>query len=178
MPRYRFATAMIAAVLLAGCGAGQDSATEPEPSSAAPVPTQTETEAASPEPEESSAPAQDTQAVELADSPLGPILVDGQGRTLYRFEKDTDGASTCYDMCATNWPALVGDVTAGDGADGALLGTAPRSDGTLQVTYAGQPLYYFAGDQAPGDVAGQGLMDVWYVVAADGAAVTAPAPAS
>jgi predicted lipoprotein with Yx(FWY)xxD motif len=184
MYRYRIATALTAVLLLAGCAGGQDSAAETDPSPAAPSPAETaETaqpaETASPEPEESPASAapQDAQlTVELADSPLGPILVDGEGRTLYRFEKDSDGESTCYEACATNWPALVGDVEAGDGVDGALLGTAQRTDGTVQVTYAGRPLYYFAGDQAPGDTAGQGVMDVWYVVAADGAAITEPAP--
>lgn len=172
MYRYRIATALTAVLLLAGCAGGQDSPSET-------AQTAEPAETASPEPEESSASAapQEALTVELADSALGPILVDGEGRTLYRFEKDSDGESTCYEACATNWPALVGDVEAGDGVDGALLGTAQRTDGTVQVTYAGRPLYYFAGDQAPGDIAGQGVMDVWYVVGADGAAITEPAPA-
>ena len=121
---------------------------------------------------EESTPA-DAATVQLAESDLGSILVDTDGMTLYRFEADTDGTSTCYDECADAWPALVDDApTAGDGVDAALLDTTERDDGELQVTYAGQPLYYFSADKAPGDTEGQGLNDVWYVVDAAGDAVT------
>jgi predicted lipoprotein with Yx(FWY)xxD motif len=117
----------------------------------------------------------DTSAptVQAGSSELGDILVDADGRTLYLFENDTDGKSTCYDDCATNWPALIaeGDPVAGDGVDASQLGTTERTDGTQQVTYAGQPLYHFAGDEAPGDTNGQEIGDVWYVVSPDGSPV-------
>ncbi len=111
--------------------------------------------------------------VVAADSELGTILTDADGNTLYVFENDTDGTSTCYDDCAANWPALStdGDPVAGQGADGSLLGTTERTDGTVQVTYADQPLYYFGGDQQPGDTNGQEIGDVWYVVSPQGEAV-------
>ena len=110
--------------------------------------------------------------VELAESDLGSILVGADGMTLYLFEADTDGTSTCYDECADTWPALVDDApSAGDGLDAALLDTTERDDGELQVTYAGHPLYYYAPDEAPGDTMGQEVGDVWYVVDADGSAV-------
>jgi predicted lipoprotein with Yx(FWY)xxD motif len=101
---------------------------------------------------------------------LGPILVDGAGRTLYAFTNDTPDTSTCYNQCATNWPPLLQsiDSQAGEGADAAMLGVATRTDGTLQVTYNGLPLYYYVGDQAVGDAAGQGVGGVWYVIAPDG----------
>lgn len=100
---------------------------------------------------------------------LGTFLVDGDGNTLYVFLPDNQGDSTCYDACADNWPALVGDVTAGAGVDATLLGTTTRrggayQQGAVQVTYNGWPLYSFAGDAAPGDTNGQGVKDVWYVV--------------
>ncbi|HJR96531.1 MAG TPA: hypothetical protein VJ979_01330 [Actinomycetota bacterium] len=124
--------------------------------------------AASPQPE---APAEGTVAV--ADSDLGSILVDAEGISLYLFESDTGGSSTCYDDCAATWPPLVAEApTAGEGADEALLGTTERDDGEMQVTYDGHPLYYFASDQAPGDTKGQAIGDVWYVVDASGKAVT------
>jgi predicted lipoprotein with Yx(FWY)xxD motif len=111
--------------------------------------------------------------VEAEDSSLGTILTDSDGNTLYVFFADTDGESTCYDDCAENWPALEarGELEAGEGIDASLLGTTERTDGTLQVTFAGQPLYFFAGDQQPGDTNGQGVGDVWFVVAPDGAPV-------
>ncbi|MDH3303343.1 MAG: hypothetical protein OES24_22800 [Acidimicrobiia bacterium] len=107
-------------------------------------------------------------AVAVADSGLGMILVDGDGNTLYLFLPDNQGASVCYDQCEANWPPLVDTIEAGDGIDDSLLGTAPRTDGTEQITYNGWPLYYFANDAAPGDTNGQGLSDVWYVISPEG----------
>lgn len=110
--------------------------------------------------------------VEVADSSLGEILVS-DGRTVYLFMPDNAGPSTCTGDCASTWPALVtdGGVDAGEGVDASLLSTAPRDDGSEQVTVAGWPLYFFSGDSAPGDVNGQEIGDVWYVVAPDGTAI-------
>ena len=113
------------------------------------------------------------EAIAIVSNDLGDILVDGEGRTLYLFNPDAQGDPTCYDDCADAWPALVEEVTAGDGVDGSLLGSATRTDGAVQVTYNGWPLYYFSGDVAPGDTNGQGLNDVWWVVDATGNAVGA-----
>lgn len=117
--------------------------------------------------------ADDEAIVEVASSDLGDILVDPDGRTVYLFLNDTDGESTCYDDCEANWPPLVadGDPVAGDGVDASKLGTTERTDGTVQVTYGGMPLYHFAGDEAAGDTNGQEIADVWYVVAPDGSPV-------
>ncbi len=106
--------------------------------------------------------------VAVADSSLGSILVDGNGNTLYLFTPDDQGDSVCYDQCEAAWPPLVGEFAAGSGIDATLLGTATRTDGTDQVTYNGWPLYYFANDTAPGDVNGQGVNDVWYVLSPEG----------
>lgn len=125
----------------------------------------------SPSPEATSpSPMEDGPTVESAESDLGTILVDGEGRTLYVFLNDSGGESTCYDDCAESWPALEtdGDPQAGEGADTSLLGTTERDDGSLQVAYDQMPLYYFAGDEAPGDTNGQGIGDVWYVVSPEG----------
>jgi predicted lipoprotein with Yx(FWY)xxD motif/plastocyanin len=123
-------------------------------------------------------PADGAVTVAVADSELGSILVDGEGRTLYLFTNDEPGTSTCADACAENWPPLEATEppVAGDGADGDLLGSITRDDGTTQVTYADMPLYHFAADQAPGDTHGQGVGDVWFVVGPDGAAITAADP--
>jgi predicted lipoprotein with Yx(FWY)xxD motif len=108
---------------------------------------------------------------------LGQILVDDKGMTLYLFVKDTGTSSTCYGQCATFWPPLLttGTPQAGTGANQSLLGTTPRTDGKVEVTYAGHPLYYFLKDKAPGDITGQGVNgfgDLWWVVTASGAANT------
>ena len=113
------------------------------------------------------------EAIAIVSTDLGDVLADGEGRTLYLFNPDAQGDPTCYDECADAWPALVGEVQAGDGVDASLLGSATRTDGAVQVTYNGWPLYYFSGDVAPGDTNGQGLNDVWWVVDATGNAVGA-----
>jgi predicted lipoprotein with Yx(FWY)xxD motif len=102
---------------------------------------------------------------------LGPVLADSEGMTLYVFANDSENRSTCYDDCATNWPAFTGEATAGEGVDESLIGTTQRDDGETQVTYAGQPLYYYAGDGAPGDVSGHMVGEVWWVVSPDGEAI-------
>ena len=90
---------------------------------------------------------------------LGKILVDSQGRTVYLFTKDSGTTSTCSGACAVQWPPFTasGKPTVGVGLTASKVGTTARSDGKTQVTYNGHPLYRFAGDQSPGDTAGQGL---------------------
>jgi predicted lipoprotein with Yx(FWY)xxD motif len=114
-----------------------------------------------------------TAAVGTAESPLGTILVDRHGHTLYLFEKDRRGESACAGVCAMEWPPVIaGSVpTAGGSAQASLLGTTRRSDGSRQVTYSGHPLYRFAGDTRSGQTGGQGLLDFgarWSVVSAPG----------
>ena len=101
---------------------------------------------------------------------LGSFLVDDKGMTLYLFTKDTPNTTTCYDKCATAWPPLLttGNPVAGKGTDAAKFGTTKRTDGTVQVTYNGWPLYYYAKDMAPGDVVGQDVGNVWFVISAAG----------
>ena len=103
----------------------------------------------------------------------GKALVDGKGRTLYLFEADKNGTSTCSGACAKSWPpdTVTGTPDAGSGVSQTLLGTIKRSNGTLQVTYNGHPLYYFIGDKSSGAAKGQGLKAFgagWYVVSASG----------
>ena len=97
---------------------------------------------------------------------LGSFLVDDKNMTLYLFTKDTPNISNCYDKCATAWPPLLttGAAVAGDGVDASKLGTTKRTDGTMQVTYNGWPLYYYVKDTKPGDVIGQNVGDVWFVI--------------
>ncbi len=113
--------------------------------------------------------------VATSESSLGEILVDAEGMTLYLFTNDNPGESTCYGNCAATWPPLIadGDFMGSENVDPELLGTTSREDGTLQVTYDGWPLYYYVMDEAPGDVNGQGVGGVWFVVSPAGEPVTA-----
>jgi len=142
-------------IAVAACGGTSPSSSAASPSASAPAVTTTAT-------------------VAVADNgKLGKILVDGGGKTLYLFAKDTSTTSTCYDACATFWPPLLTKDApkAGTGVNASLLGTTKRSDGTLEVTYAGHPLYYVITDHNPGDASGQAVNNFgapWYVLGPDG----------
>lgn len=124
----------------------------------------------------SSSSSSGTLTVKTASSPLGTILVDQDGKTLYLFEADHGSTSTCNGGCAAAWPPATtsGSPKAGSGAKAGMLGTTMRSDGSEQVTYNGHPLYWYAGDTNAGDTNGQALDQFgaeWYVVSPAGAAV-------
>ena len=114
-----------------------------------------------------------THDLNLAQSDLGQILTDANGYTVYLFTNDEQGAGTsaCEGDCLAAWPA-VGEITSPSGAlDADLIGSIERSDGTVQATYNGWPLYRFANDEAPGDTNGQGVNDIWWVLDAEGNAI-------
>jgi predicted lipoprotein with Yx(FWY)xxD motif len=118
-----------------------------------------------------SAPAPAQSTVKLAQAgALGQVLVGPDGRTLYMFTKDVagNGKSACTGGCAQTWPPLMsasGQPVKPDGLTGDLS-VITRDDGSKEVAYNGQPLYYYAKDAAPGDTNGQGVGNVWYVVPA------------
>ena len=111
--------------------------------------------------------AQDEALIQVHQDPdLGAILVDAEGMTLYLFTPDTTaGESACYDQCAENWPIVTPELATGlaPGIPGELS-TFERTDGTQQVAYNDIPLYYFVADQAAGDVNGEDVGGVWFVV--------------
>ena len=92
----------------------------------------------------------------------GTVLVDGKKMTLYTFDKDTDGKSTCNGTCAENWPPYTDKVDTGAGAG--EWSAITRDDGKKMWAYKGKPVYFFKGDTAPGDMKGDGVNGVWHVV--------------
>jgi predicted lipoprotein with Yx(FWY)xxD motif len=153
LKRWGSAAAVVAcsALLLAACGSqtsGTAATATPTPTpSPSPTPTATPSPAAAPAP------------VVLAQSvgAMGTVLVAASNsHTVYNFNSDTPGVSNCNGGCATTWPPLTiasGTPTGGPGVTG-QLGTIARSDGSLQVTYKGLPLYFFHSDTKPGDTKG------------------------
>jgi predicted lipoprotein with Yx(FWY)xxD motif len=145
---------LVAAVMVAaGCSSSSSSSGSTQP--AAPASSASGGYGAA----SSSAPATAAAAsVKAGTSSLGAILTDKAGRSLYLFEKDAGGKSACSGACAQGWPPLLttGTPMAAAGASVSLLGTVKRTDGSVQVTYAGHPLYYFVQDTKPGDTAGEG----------------------
>ncbi|MBK6440703.1 MAG: hypothetical protein IPF90_00800 [Actinomycetales bacterium] len=156
LPRSRTAGTFVAIALaaaLAGCsGTSTPAPAASAPSSAAPAP----------------APVLKPAITELktATTKLGEVVVDGNGMVLYMFTKDTQGTTTsaCTGACLAAWPLTVADAAPKlTGVTGAVALIA-TSDGRKQVTLNGWPLYYFAKDAAAGDVLGQDVNKVWYVL--------------
>ena len=169
------AFALVAAALLAaGCGSSSTNAASGSTSSkssggygyGAPAKSATTT-----------APATGSATISSRMTSLGQILVDGNGMTIYLFEKDKGTTSMCDSSCARFWPPVTtsGAPKAESGVIAAKLGTTKRADGTTEVTYNGHPLYLYAGDKSAGDVTGQGLNAfgaLWYVLSPTGQAIT------
>lgn len=160
-------------VLLAACqGAGSGASSSADEPSSAPSESAAASEATAP----SSGPSDSATGdgvVLVADSALGEILTDANGMSLYLFTNDSDGESSCSDDCAAAWPPLTvestADAVAGDGVIGEI-GTIERDDGSLQVTIGGAPLYLYAADAEPGDLAGHQVGGVWFAVTPEGQA--------
>jgi len=116
------------------------------------------------------------------NSALGKILVSASGRTLYHNAFEKKNVIKCTGACATEWPPLLisagAKPVAGTGVTASLLGTVKRSNGKLQVTYGGKPLYLYAGDKKAGDVKGQGSGGIWHALTPSGAVVTKTVSAS
>jgi predicted lipoprotein with Yx(FWY)xxD motif len=151
------ALALASALVLAACGSSSSSST----------PTTTSTAKSSPRP---------ASVVGTTSSSLGTFLVDAKGRALYLWDADHGAKSACSGDCATAWPPLTTTATpqASGKAKSSLLGTTTRADGSREVTYAGHPLYYYAGDSGSGQTNGQGsdsFGSPWWVVSPAGKAI-------
>ncbi len=172
-PRIGRATAVLALLGLTACGASSSSS----PRYGTPATDSTAATASSIATTDTTAPATAATTgvgLQLSDNPLGKILSDGTGRSLYLFSKDTPTTSSCDGGCAAKWPPLIADSTPalGTGLAAEDVTTITRSDGTKQVAFYGHPLYYFAPDTKPGDTSGQGVGSVWFVVDGEGNPVT------
>lgn len=139
------------AFLLAACG-GSSSSSPSQPASPSSVP---------------------GASVSLSSTPLGQVLVNPRGFTLYLFQADTATKSACSGACAAVWPpaTATGTPVAGSGLTASLLTTVTRADGTKQLEYNGHLLYTYAGDSAAGQTTGEGNTSFgagWFAVNAAG----------
>jgi predicted lipoprotein with Yx(FWY)xxD motif len=115
-------------------------------------------------------------ALKLHKNKLGTFLVDGKGMSLYLFEKDKGGKSSCFGACAAAWKPYMtsGKASAGKGVAASKIGTTKRAGGGTQVTYAGHPLYHYIGDTSAGQTNGEGSKAFgaeWYLVSPAGKTV-------
>lgn len=156
-------------ILFAGCTQPQTIPTTPAPTPTPAAPTPVPTTAA---------PTPVPYSIKvISNLKYGQILTDASGMTLYYFARDTRGAgrTACTGSCASTWPPfntaaiqVSAPLSAGD------FGTFTRSDGSRQVTFRGWPLYYYAGDKAPGDTNGYGVNQLWYVMSTTGVVTLTP----
>ncbi len=144
--RIAFAALLLAAfaLIVAGCGGSSYGSSSSSPSTSA----------------SGGGDPSGTVTISAAEAPeLGMVLVDSEGFTVYSFAKDKGTRSSCYGACAEAWAPVTatGKPKSGEGAMSSDVGTTKRNDGTLQVTYAGHPLYTFVEDHKPGEANGNGI---------------------
>ena len=168
-------SAFALAALLSGCAGTSGTATSPTTTAGSPAaPTTAPASTSAP----ASAPAAATADLKIAESTAGPIVVDGKGMSVYYYTKDVkdSGTSACTGGCLEAWPPVLAasDTPTVDGVTG-TVGTIATPDGKKQLTVNGMPVYYYAEDLAAGDITGQGVGGVWYLVAPSGEMITAAA---
>src|ERR1700754_2722697 len=164
-PLIRPAFALAAAVaLVSGCSSGSGGTTDPD---------------APPAPADPAAVTPDVGTVLTANNTpkLGTVVVDGQGFTLYRFDKDTakPPTSNCAGECAQKWPPVLatpGTPLTVEGVAQDAVGTINRPDGSIQLTLGGWPVYRYSGDPQPGATTGQGVGGTWSAVTPEGGKAT------
>lgn len=162
---------LLSALALSACGDddGTAAATAPATTAAA----MTDRTPTTAPPRTAAAPAAATgTAITTRRSPFGTILFDARKQAIYIFENDSKSKSNCYGQCAKDWPPVYtkGSPRARGSVKQSLLGTTKRRDGRLQVTYRGQPLYYYV-DEGPGEVKCHNVSlngGLWWVLGADG----------
>ena len=168
-------SAFALAALLSGCGGTSGTATSPTTAAA---PTSAAGSSSTSGPASTSAPAAAAADLKVADSKAGQIVVDGKGMSVYYYTKDVkdSGTSTCTGGCLDAWPPVLAtaDTPTVDGVTG-TVGTIATPDGKKQLTINGMPVYLYAKDLAAGDITGQGVGGVWYLVAPSGEMITAAA---
>jgi predicted lipoprotein with Yx(FWY)xxD motif len=165
---------VVAALALGACGDDAELRADPAPAAttAAPTPEPTPEAEATPEPARRAAAGTRLRAI---GSQFGRIVGDGPGLAVYMFDKERRGRSECYGACAKAWPPVPakGRPVAGKGIDPELLGTTRRRNGKRQLTYRGQPLYYYEHDR-PGLVLCHDVFEfggTWLVIRPSGRAV-------
>ena len=166
------ALALIALLAIAGCGSSNDNSSS---SSGGPYGGSESSESTSKSAATTESGGGTAALVSATTVPkLGTVIVDSKGFTLYDFHKDKGGKPSCYGPCAKVWPPLLteGKPQTGEGAMAAKLGTTKRKDGSVQVTYAGWPVYTYTADQKPGEANGNDIDSFgaeWYALQPNGA---------
>ncbi|MDM5224855.1 hypothetical protein QUF73_01385 [Cytobacillus sp. NJ13] len=158
--KIHFYTILLAGILFAGCSSQEKTESTDTKEQAQETTTEVNNEA------EKDLAESDTELQLMENEKIGKYLTDAEGMALYYFAKDQPNTSNCSGDCLENWPAFYSeDLAVPEGFNKEDFGTITRADtGEKQTTYKGYPLYYFIKDGASGDVKGQGVKDVWFIV--------------
>ena len=164
----RCCAAALLLTFLTACG--DDSS--PEADEPASTPSATSETTDDPTPSPTKEPTKPGTRIVASGSEFGQMLFDGTGQAIYLFDIETTSKPRCYDACAEAWPPVLttGDPVAGPDVENSLLATTKRSDGTVQVTYDGHPLYFYA-HEGKREVKCHDIFlngGNWYVVQPDG----------
>jgi predicted lipoprotein with Yx(FWY)xxD motif len=177
MARLLATLAVVASLVLAACGDDEGDEPEPAATSAAETAGGSGTGQEKPAKPPKKPPAREKPGTEITvgSSEFGDMLFDSEDQAIYLFDKETTSKPDCYGACAAAWPPVLtdGDPVAAGAAKQSLLGTTTRDDGSEQVTYDGQPLYYYA-HEGPGQVLCHNVSEfggLWLVVGPDGSAL-------
>ena len=178
--------AVAAVAFLAACGSSGTSTTASggsTPAASASSPAAAASSPAAAAAATAAKPSTSATGITTAKTSKGTVMVTAQGFTIYQFAIDTPTMSKCYGTCATFWPPVIGKPTMAASANlTGKFGTIKRTNGQLQATYNGRPLYLFEADKKPGQVNGNGVNTsggLWYAETPTGAKLTAAqAPAA
>lgn len=180
MQRLLTTAALVFALALAACGDDDgDGGSSPAGNESAPAGGyggKAQPDASGDAPEERKEQAKPGTEITVSSSQFGDIVFDGRKQAIYLFDAETTSKPECYGECAAAWPPVLteGEPVASGAAKQSLLGTTKRDDGTTQVTYAGQPLYYYA-HEGPGEVLCHNVSEfggLWLVLDASGDALS------
>jgi predicted lipoprotein with Yx(FWY)xxD motif len=153
-----------AAAVLTACGSSSPSASSPPTTSTPPASSSTTPASGS---------TASTVTVSTKSTSIGTVLVNAQGHTLYWFAIDTPTKSNCNGSCTTYWPPVMGKAAAASGTSLPKgFGSITRSDGSVQATYDGHPLYTYIGDTSAGMTSGNGKNlsgGLWWAMTPSGA---------
>ena len=157
------ALAAASALVLAACGSDDEPAPAPPPAAKQTTQKSTSTQAKKERP---------GTPIHVDSSEFGPMIYGPRNQAIYIFQRDSKNKTSCYGECAAAWPPVLtrGEPRARGGAKKSLVGTVKRRDGSLQVTYAGQPLYYYI-NEGPGEVRCHNVNlngGLWWVIGPNG----------
>ena len=110
-------------------------------------------------------------------SQVGYVVTTPAGQTVYTYDRDVPGRSTCYGDCISYWQPVLAPAGA---VPTGYYTVITREDGRTQwATSSGRPLYTYVYDRAPGEITVDNYQNSWhaaYISNSNMRTVTSDAP--